>query len=523
MSIHPAAPTSAALPGAAFAGANGPTVAAPAAAIAAAMAGPGALLQDRLLQDGLIVVAKRDCPTCALVEPLLYLMAQGPTPLAVLVQDDAAYASGVPGVLLDATLEQSFRLGIEIVPTLIRRAGGHEVARTYGWHRADWQQISGLPTLGDDLPALRPGCGSKTLDPGMAEALTVRFGHTGLASRTIELDADADAIEACFDRGWTDGLPVVPPTPARVLRMLAGTPRRPDELIGLVPPDLAPCTVEKVAINAVMAGCKPEYLPVVLAAVEAALIDEFGMHGLLCTTMFGGPLLIINGPVVRAVGLNSGVNALGQGHRANAAIGRALQLVIRNVGGGRPGEVDRSTLGNPGKYSFCFAEAEDSDWLPLSVERGFAPGVSTVTLFAAEGVQGVVDQKSRTPESLSKTFAACLRVVDHPKLAMAGDAVLVVSPEHSRVFIEAGWSKARLLQALEQLLLSDADPLLAGAGGIAEGLPVSMAGTQVPKFRRGGLLIVRAGGTAGLFSAIIAGWAASGLVGSSPVTQEIAA
>jgi hypothetical protein len=290
----------------------------------------------------------------------------------------------------------------------------------------------------------------------------------------------------------------------------------------MVPPDLAPCTVEKVAINAVMAGCKPEYLPIVLAAVEAALVDEFGMHGVLCTTMFAGPVVIVNGPAARAVGMNSGVNALGQGNRANASIGRALQLVIRNVGGGRPGEVDRATLGNPGKLSFCFAEAETSGWDSLAVERGFDAGASTVTLFAGEGVQGVVDQKSRTPESLAKSFALCLRAVDHPKLAMAGDAVLVVSPEHSRVFIEAGWSKARLLDELTALLTFDADDMLAGAGGIAEGLPAALAGKKVPKFRPGGLLIVRAGGSAGLFSAVIAGWAASGATGSTPVTREIA-
>jgi hypothetical protein len=137
-------------------------------------------------------------------------------------------------------------------------------------------------------------------------------------------------------------------------------------------------------------------------------------------------------------------------------------------------------------------------------------------------VQGVVDQKSRTPESLAKSFAQCLLVVDHPKLAMAGDAVLVVSPEHSRVFIEAGWNKARLLDELTRLLTRPTDDLLVGAGGIAEGLPASMAGKTVPKFRPGGLLIVRAGGGAGLFSAIIAGWAASGPVGSTPVTKEIA-
>jgi hypothetical protein len=292
-------------------------------------------------------------------------------------------------------------------------------------------------------------------------------------------------------------------------------------VIGMVPPDLAECTVEKVAINAVMAGCKPEYLPVVLAAVEAVLVDEFAMHGILCTTMFAGPMIIVNGPVAKAIGMNSGVNALGQGNRANATIGRALQLVIRNVGGGRPGELDRATLGTPGKYTFCFAEAEDPAWESLSVERGFPASASTVTLFAGEGVQGIVDQKSRTPESLARSFALSLRAVDHPKLAMAGDAVLVVSPEHCRVFIDAGWSKARLRQELEQLLSSPADDLIAGAGGIAEGLPAALAGTTVSKFRPGGLLIVRAGGTAGLFSAVIAGWAASGPVGSTPVTKEI--
>jgi len=475
------------------------------------------------LPDGLIVIAKRDCPTCGLVEPLLHELAAGGTPLTVYVQDDPAYAAGVPGAVLDKTLEQSFRLGVEFVPTLIRVAGGQEVERTHGWHRGDWQRLTGQPTLGAALPELRPGCGSKTLEPGIAEDLIVRFGHTGLASRNIALGEAEDEMEACYDRGWTDGLPVVPPTPARVLRMLQGTTRRPDEVLGLVPPDLAPCTVEKVAVNAVMAGCKPEYLPIVLAAVEAALIDEFGMHGVLCTTMFCGPVVIVNGPLARRVGVNSGVNALGQGHRANASIGRALQLVIRNVGGGRPGEVDRATLGTPGKYSFCFAEAEDSAWEPLSVERGFAPRASTVTLFAGEGVQGVVDQKSRTPESLARSFALCLRVVDHPKLAMAGDALLVVSPDHCRVFLEAGWSKARLREELERLLLLPGDEMVAGAGGIAEGLPPSMAGKPVPKFRPGGLIIVRAGGGAGLFSAIIAGWAASGPVGSIPVSKEITA
>ena len=473
------------------------------------------------LPDGLILVAKRECPTCALVEPLLAELAGG-QPLTVYAQDDPGYGNGMAKVIDDRSLEHSYRLNIEVVPTLIRVEGGHEVERTYGWHRDDWRRISGHAGLGAQLPPLRPGCGSRTLDPGIAVQLAIRYGDVRFASRAIALGDAEDAIEACYERGWTDGLPVVPPTRERVLRMLQGSTRRPDEVIGMAPPDLAPCTVEKVAINAVMAGCKPEYMPLVLAAVEAALVDEFGMHGVLCTTMFAGPVVIINGPAAKAVGMNSGVNALGQGNRANATIGRALQLVIRNVGGGRPGEVDRATLGNPGKYSFCFAEAEDSAWEPLSVERGFARSASTVTLFAGEGVQGIVDQKSRTPESLAKSFALCLRAVDHPKLAMAGDALLVVSPEHSRVFIEAGWSKARLRDELTALLTFPADDMLAGAGGIAEGLPAALAGKAVPKFRPGGLLIVRAGGGAGLFSAVIAGWAASGPTGSTPVTREIA-
>ena len=473
------------------------------------------------LPDGLIVIAKRDCPTCELVEPLLARLAGPAGSLTVYSQDDPSYGAGLAGSVHDATLEHSYRLEVEIVPTLIRMAGGREVERTYGWHRGDWQRISGISDLGADLPEIRPGCGSKTLDPGIAETLALRFGNTRLKARQVTIGHAEDPVEACFARGWTDGLPVVPPTPERVLRMLSGTRRAPDEIIGSIPPDLAPCTVEKVAINAVMAGCLPEYMPVVLAAVEAALIDEFGMHGVLCTTMFCGPVVIANGPVSRAVGMNSGVNALGQGNRANASIGRALQLVIRNVGGGRPGEIDRSALGTPGKYTFCFAEAEDSRWAPLHVERGFAPEASTVTLFAGEGVQGIVDQKSRTPESLARTFAACMRVIDHPKLAMAGDALLIVSPEHARVFIDACWSKARLLQELVDLLQLPADEMIAGAGGIAEGLPASLAGTRVPKFRPGGILIVRAGGTAGLFSAVVAGWAASGAVGSTPVTQEI--
>ena len=469
--------------------------------------------------DGLVAVVKRECPTCVLVAPVL---AELGADVAIYSQDDPAFPDGL-GARDDRDLEVSFALGIDTVPSLLRLKNGEVIGRIEGWDRSRWEAFTGVGSLGSGLPEWRPGCGSRTHDPDIVDARLVAEIAPSLAARSIELGDEEDEVEAMYARGWSDGLPVVPPTVERVARMCAATTRKPQEIVAVVPPDLVDCTVEKVAINAVLAGCRPEYLPVVLAAVEAACTDEFNIHGLLATTWFSGPLVIVNGPVARAIGMNSGVNALGQGNRANATIGRALQLVIRNVGGGRPGGVDRATLGNPGKYTFCFAEDEaGSPWEPLAVERGFPPGTNAVTLFAAEGVRGVVDQLSREPESLARSFAACLRAVAHPKNIIVWDALLVVSPEHGRVFKEAGWTKARLREELDALLMLPAEEIVRGAGGIAEGMPEGLCapGTKLPKFRPGGLQIVHAGGGAGLFSAIIGGWA-SGAVGSAPVTWEV--
>jgi len=474
----------------------------------------------QLPTDGLVAVVKRDCPTCELTQPVLAALAQAGS-LTVYTQDDPTFPQSVPHEY-DTSLDVSHRLKIEIVPTLLRRENGREVARTYGWDKAEWQKITGLATLGQDLPDLRPGCGAKNVEPGILEDLLIRHGETGLKSRRIEFGSAEDEIEALFDRGWSDGLPLVPPTEARVLRMLAGTGRAPDELIGRVPSDLAECTVEKIAVNAVMAGCKPEYLPVVIAAVEAVLEEPFAMHGVLATTMFVGPVVIVNGPIRRAIGMNAKGNALGQGFRANNTIGRALQLVIRNVGGGRPQQVDRATLGNPGKLSYCIAEDEEgSCWDSLATERGVAEGKSAVTVFAGYGLQGIVDQKSREPESLAQSYAECLKALQHPKIYPGADALVVVCPEHERTFREAGWSKATLYEELYARTQRPADDILPGVGGIAEGSSVFPLGSMARKFRDGGLMIVRAGGGAGMFSGIIGGWSASGEKGSAPVTRMI--
>ena len=261
-------------------------------------------------------------------------------------------------------------------------------------------------------------------------------------------------MEALFDRGWTDGLPVVPPTEARVLRMLEGTTRAPDEVVAIVPPDLVDVTVEKVAVNAVMAGCQPEYLPVVLAAVEAACNNEFNIHGVLATTMPVGPVLIVNGPIRRAIGMNSGVNVLGQGNRANSTIGRALQLVIRNVGGGRPGGVDRAAHGNPGKVGVLLPRGRGG--LAVGAAGGVAGhGTRHQRRHACSRARARAASSTRRParpRSCARRWPSALRGVHHPKLPLGFDAILVVGPDHARVFAEAGWSRERVLEELDARL-----------------------------------------------------------------------
>ena len=471
--------------------------------------------------SGFILFVKRDCETCRLIEPAIRDLKRGAR-LQVYCQDDPAFPESIADVVDDRELEHSYRLKVEIVPTLIRVEAGQERARLVGWQREDWRRLTGAPALGAGLSPFSPGCGSKSVEPGMPEKLAFKFGDSPLQARRVAVASLQDEHELIFERGWSDGLPAVPPTPERVLKMLSGTTRAPAEIIGIIPPDNVPCTIEKVAINAVMAGCKSEYLPVVLAAVEAACLDEFCMHGVLATTYFSAPIVIVNGPIAERIGMNWGHNVLGQGNRANSTIGRALQLVIRNVGGGRPGGVDRATLGQPGKVGFCFAEREhDSFWESLAVERGFSGGQSTVTLFAGGGVYPVGDQHSRTADSLTRSLAMTLKTVYHGKIYGRTDALLVVSPENMRVFREAGWSKPRFRRALEEALTVDGRELIAGAGGIDEGMPASLTEKRLAKFRPGGLLIVHAGGGAGMWAAVITGWAGSGPKGSVPVTVEI--
>ena len=474
-----------------------------------------------VLPNGLVVIVKRECATCELVAPLLADIATAEVPLTVYSQDDPTFPGTVPATH-DADLAISWHHDIETVPTMIVVRDGAEVERTVGWHRDTWRRLTGVGDLGAYLPDMRPGCGSMSVDPDLEHVLRARFDSDGLAARRVEFATAEDPFEAMFARGWTDGLPVVPPTAERVHRMLAGTTRAADEIVCIAPPDLVELTVEKIAINAVMAGCQPEYLPWVIAALEAVCTDEFNMHGVLATTMPVGPVIVCNGPGTRAIAMNSGVNMLGQGNRANSTIGRAVQLTIRNVGGGRPGEVDRATHGNPGKLSLCFAEDEEgSPFGALAQSRGIPAGRDAVTVFAGEGPRCMVDQLARTPEELVASLAAMLVAQPHPKLVIGFDAILLISPDHGRLFREAGWGRDRLIAELSTRLERDASTLVRGIDGIAEGLPAGFADAgPMPKYRPGGLLVTYGGGGAGLFSTVISGWVNGG-TGSDPVTVEV--
>jgi hypothetical protein len=486
----------------------------------------------------LLVLVKHDCEVCDQVLPVLDDAAAGGAPLRILSQSSLEETEAqarriglrtVPDV--DVDLEVSARFDPEAVPTVLLLDGGEERGRVEGLQRERLAELAGRAGAElalDDLPELRPGCASATRDPDIAATLAARRARRDgrLRARTVEVGALEDVFEALHDRGLTDGLPVVPPTPERVVAMLEHTERDPQEIVGEVPPYGGNATVEKVAINAVMAGCAGETLPIVLAAVEAACVDSFAWHGLIATTYPAGPTVIVSGPLAAQAEMNAAGNALGQGNRANVTIGRALQLVGRNVGGGRPGVEDRATHGQMGKLGSCFAERldETAPWPGLAQDRGVDADETGVTLMATEGPRVIVDQLARDPEGLCASLALALESVAHPKQRLAFDALVVVGPEHGRVFREAGWDRARVAERLFELTTSPAGELARGAGGSPEGIdPKFVSDPEMPvaKFAAPDrILLAHAGGDAGLFSMVYGSWAA-GEIGSAPVTVSV--
>jgi hypothetical protein len=338
----------------------------------------------------------------------------------------------------------------------------------------------------------------------------------------------SDEFEDWFERGVTDGLPVVPPTRERVERMLGATGRAAGELIGAMAPNYGRVTVEKAAVNAVMAGCRPDYFPVVLAAVECACDPAFNLHGVATSTHFSAPLILVNGPVRARIGLNASFGVFGPGFRANATIGRALRLLMINIGGARPGEISMSTFGHPGRYTYCIAEHEEvSPWPPYHTTHGLPATASAVTLFAGEAPHGISDHASRSARSLAGSLGWSMAGLWNSKhFPLYSHTMVVVGPEHARTFADDGWSREDLARALHERIRVPYATLLPddehGEGtNLRYGRSAPGPEALIPKFPSAEEIhIVVAGGTAGRFSVAIPGWLGT-KNGSRPVTRAV--
>ena len=493
---------------------------------------------------------KEDCPTCREVMPVLaHLHDQLSGVMDINIVGQTADGNQTlqdefqpPFSLLDdSTLKVSFATDIDTVPTLVLSDGdGQSKKSLIGFVREEWQALSsalceeaGIAGAGLDwtsLPEWRPGCGSLSVDPLIADKLRAEAENSPLRARTIDIGSGDDEIEFMFDQGFSDGLPLVPPTPERVMRMLSGTKRDPQDLVAVMPPNMGEVTVEKVAINAVMAGCKPEYMPVIITVVEAICTDEYNIHGVMATTMGASPVIVVNGPVRHQLDMNMKLGALGQGSRPNATIGRAVRLLIRNMGGAKPGGTERSTLGNPMKFTMCFAEWEERNpWEPLHVERGFAAEDSVVTIFTmTSGPTLIVDQESRSASELAGTMGLCLEAAFNPKAHYGTDCLLVVVPEHIDTLMRDGYSKADLRARIQEVTAKPIRDLvgneISGAGfkrEMAATMTEEQLDKKLPKFKSDDdIHIVVAGAEAGKFSGAFHGWA-TGEIGSISVSRKI--
>ncbi|MDP8923164.1 MAG: hypothetical protein M3O34_09855 [Chloroflexota bacterium] len=328
----------------------------------------------------------------------------------------------------------------------------------------------------------------------------------------------AEAIEFCYRQGWTDGLPVVPPTEALTAAFLEGMGLAPTDVVGEIPARARRFTAEVVAINAVMAGCLPEYGPVVRAAVEAMCAPEHNVNGAAASTGGSAPLTIVSGPIAQRIGMNGGGNLFGPGNRANATIGRALRLLLMNAGGATPGVMDKSTLGHPGKYSYCIAElTEGNPWPPLHARRGLPAEASAVTVFAGEAPHYATNHHSGDAAGVLRTVAGVMAASGY----RGGAYVVVLCPEHLGPIVREAWSA----EDVQAFLAREAKATVAELkrNGRMGGDPEPGDEERVLHAVGGpeDVLVLVGGGPAGGFSAVIPPWA--GGRSSRPVTREIIA
>ena len=329
-------------------------------------------------------------------------------------------------------------------------------------------------------------------------------------SATYEL-ADAFAVNDVYQQnGWTDGLPIIPPTEEHVSESLNAAGLLPSDVIGVESVRQRPITAEKVAINAVMAGCLPSYLPVIVAALRAMCEPEFNLHGSTASTGGSAQLIVVNGSIRTAIGMNATHNVLGANNRANATIGRAIRLVLINVLGCVPGQLDRATLGHPGKLTFCIAEdEEDSPWTPLAQERGIPAGTSAVTVLAGESPHQVMNEWTQDPEEIAETFAAEIR---HNMLTYSvwpGNYALIIPKQLRDIFAAAGWQKKDIREYVyRSARVFRREWATVGKKNIVDrgdGPNQEFTALRAPE----DLLVIAAGGPAGGFAAIVPPWLGS--------------
>lgn len=332
------------------------------------------------------------------------------------------------------------------------------------------------------------------------------MNESELASAVIEV-ADEDAANELYQRnGWTDGLPIVAPTESRVRAFLAAMGLPSDHTIGTEPVRRRRIPAEKVAIAAVMAGCLPEYMPVVRAVVEAMCDPAFGLHGATSSTGGAAPMIVVNGPIRQRIGMNATHNVFANASRANATIGRSIRLMLLNVLGGIPGQLDRATLGHPGKFTFCLAEdEEDTPWIPLAQQRGVPAGTSAITVMSVESPHQIMNEWTHEPRELLDTYAAAIRANMLGYSIWEGNYAIVVAKQHRDVFNAAGWSKQDIREYLfEHCQVHRRQWRDVGKAAVAGRKDED----RIYKAMRSpdDLLVIAAGGPAGGFGAIAPPW-----------------
>lgn len=490
----------------------------------------------------LLAILQTDCPTCRLVTPYLNKLADRTSVRGVSQDDEAATRAFAAQMEIRFPLDRdpdfalSKKLNVVTVPTLyVLDAQDRVVREEPGFEKNALNEIAAMlgvtPVASpyDGAPASKPGCTSRHLEAqtadAAAEALNLHATR-GPAASALELEDGEDPFEYCF-RTFKDALPVIPPARERVERMVQASGRDPREVIARIPPCYGEATVEKIAANAVMAGCTPEMMRVLIPLMRAAADERFNAHGVQATTHFAAPLVIVNGPVRHELKFHSKQNVFSNVARSNSTLGRALQLILLNLGGARPDGIDMSALGNPGKFCYCIAENEEQNpWEPLHVDNGLDCSQSAVTLFAGEAPHGVSEHQARTARGVLKAITYALATVWSYRACLNFEAMVVLGPEHVHTIHRDGFSKQNIRDFLFEntgipVRCYDDEP---GEGVAQRGMykEILIGGERCyQKFRAPeAIKIVVAGGTAGKFSAVIGSWSA-GPRGSQMVTYPV--